>query len=118
MTPWFYVTGIMSILMFINGSLVASALAVKEKETGTIEQLLMTPAQTGEMLLAKTTPVFVLLMMVLLLALGVSMMVFGLPFRGALWLFLCRWGFRGAGRNRDRRDVGDRSQHRSSRRNC
>jgi ABC-2 type transport system permease protein len=87
-TPWFYVTGIMSILMFINGSLVASALAVKEKETGTIEQLLMTPAQTVEMLLAKTTPVFVLLMIVLLLALAVSMIVFGLPFRGAFWLFI------------------------------
>ncbi len=87
-TPWFYITGVMSILMFINGSLVASALAVKEKETGTIEQLLMTPAQTGEMLLAKTTPVFILLMIVLMVALGVSMLVFGLPFRGAFWIFL------------------------------
>ncbi len=92
-TPWFYVTGVMSILMFINGSLVASALAVREKETGTIEQLLMTPAQTAEMLLAKTTPVFVLLMIVLLLALGVSMLVFGLPFRGAFWLFLVSGAF-------------------------
>ncbi len=65
MTSWHYVTGVMSIIMFINASLVASALAVKEKETGTIEQLLMTPAQTGEMLLAKTSPVFVLMMVVL-----------------------------------------------------
>ncbi len=87
-TPWFYVTGSMSILIFINGSLVASALAVKEKETGTIEQLLMTPAQTMEMLLAKTTPVFILLMIVLMLALSVSMVVFGLPFRGEFWLFV------------------------------
>lgn len=67
-TSWHYVTGIMSIIMFINASLVASALAVKEKETGTIEQLLMTPAQTGEMLLAKTSPVFVLMMIVLFVA--------------------------------------------------
>jgi outer membrane protein TolC len=37
-TAWHYVTGVMSIIMFINASLVASALAVKEKETGTIEQ--------------------------------------------------------------------------------
>jgi ABC-2 type transport system permease protein len=87
-TPWFYVTGLMGILMFINASLVASALAVKEKETGTIEQLLMTPAQTGEMLLAKTSPVFVLMMIVLFVALGVAMLVFGLPFRGSVWLFL------------------------------
>ena len=87
-TSWFYVTGIMSILIFINASLVASALAAKEKETGTIEQLLMTPAQTMEMLLAKTSPVFVLLMIVLFIALGTAIVVFGLPRRGDLWLFL------------------------------
>jgi ABC-2 type transport system permease protein len=78
----------MSIIMFINASLVASALAVKEKETGTIEQLLMTPAQTGEMLLAKTSPVFALMMVVLIVALGVGILVFGVPVRGALWLFV------------------------------
>jgi ABC-2 type transport system permease protein len=86
-TSWHYVTGVMSIIMFINASLVASALAVKEKETGTIEQLLMTPAQTGEMLLAKTSPVFVLMMVVMFVALGVGILVFGLPVRGDLWLF-------------------------------
>ena len=87
-TSWFYVTGLMSIIMFINASLVASALAVKEKEIGTIEQLLMTPAQTGEMLMAKTSPVFVLMMEVLLVSLVVGMLVFGLPVRGMLWLFV------------------------------
>jgi ABC-2 type transport system permease protein len=87
LTSWHYVTGVMSIIMFINASLVASALAVKEKETGTIEQLLMTPAQTGEMLLAKTTPVFVVMMVVLFLSLVVGMLVFGVPVRGAVWLF-------------------------------
>jgi ABC-2 type transport system permease protein len=86
-TSWHYVTGVMSIIMFINASLVASALAVKEKETGTIEQLLMTPAQTGEMLLAKTSPVLVLMMVVMFVALIVGVIVFGLPVRGALWLF-------------------------------
>jgi drug efflux transport system permease protein len=86
-TSWHYVTGVMSIIMFINASLVASALAVKEKETGTIEQLLMTPAQTGEMLLAKTSPVFVLMMVVMFVALLVGVLVFGLPVRGALWMF-------------------------------
>jgi drug efflux transport system permease protein len=86
-TAWHYVTGVMSIIMFINASLVASALAVKEKETGTIEQLMMTPAQTGEMLLAKTTPVFALMMVVMFVALGTGVLVFDLPLRGALWMF-------------------------------
>jgi ABC-2 type transport system permease protein len=92
-TSWHYVTGVMSIIMFINASLVASALAVKEKETGTIEQLLMTPAQTGEMLLAKTSPVFVLMIVVLFVSLIVGMLVFGLPVRGALWLFTVAGAF-------------------------
>jgi len=83
----------MSIIMFINASLVASALAVKEKETGTIEQLLMTPAQTGEMLFAKTSPVFVVMMVVLFAALGVSVIVFGLPVRGSLLLFTVAGAF-------------------------
>jgi ABC-2 type transport system permease protein len=91
-TSWYYVTGVMSIIMFINASLVASALAVKEKETGTIEQLLMTPAQTGEMLFAKTTPVFVLMMVVLFVSLVVGMLVFGLPTRGNLGLFALAGG--------------------------
>jgi ABC-2 type transport system permease protein len=86
-TAWHYVTGVMSIIMFINASLVASALAVKEKETGTIEQLLMTPAQTAEMLFAKVTPVFILMMVVMFVALGTGILVFNLPLRGAVWMF-------------------------------
>jgi ABC-2 type transport system permease protein len=86
-TAWHYVTGVMSIIMFINASLVASALAVKEKETGTIEQLLMTPAQTAEMLFAKVTPVFVLMMVVMFVALGTGILVFALPLRGEVWMF-------------------------------
>jgi len=92
-TSWYYVTGVMSIIMFINASLVASALAVKEKETGTIEQLLMTPAQTGEMLFAKTSPVFVMMMVVLFVALGVGVLVFGVPVRGSLLLFAAAGAF-------------------------
>ena len=85
--PWFFVTGVMCVLLFINGSLVAAALAVREKEVGTLEQLLMSPAQTLEVLLAKTTPVFVVLLAGLFLALGMSILVFALPERGSLWLF-------------------------------
>jgi ABC-2 type transport system permease protein len=91
-TAWHYVTGVMSIIMFINASLVASALAVKEKETGTIEQLLMTPAQTAEMLLAKVTPVFVLMMVVMFVALATGIVVFDLPLRGAVWMFAVAGG--------------------------
>lgn len=84
---WFFVTGLMAVLMFLNSALVGSAAAVREKELGTIEQLLMSPAQTLEMLLAKTTPVLIVVTADLLLALLVGWAVFDLPVRGSL-LFL------------------------------
>ena len=39
------------------------------------------------MLLAKISPVFMLMMVVMFVALGVGILVFGLPVRGALWMF-------------------------------
>jgi len=90
--PWFFVTGVMSVVLFLNGALVASALSVREKELGTIEQLLMSPAQTAEMLLAKTAPVLVVLLADLLIALLVSRLVFDLPVRGSLLLLAAAGG--------------------------
>ena len=82
--PWFYVTGVMSVIVFLNGALVASAVAVREKELGTVEQLLMSPAQTAEILLAKTTPVLLVLFGGFSLAVVVARLVFDLPVRGPL----------------------------------
>jgi ABC-2 type transport system permease protein len=81
---WYFVTGVLSIMLFINGGLTASALTVREKELGTIEQLLMSPAQTPEILLAKTTPVLTMMMVVLTTGIFVSWLVFDLPLRGSL----------------------------------
>ena len=85
---WFYVTAIMGVVLFVDGSLVASAIAVREKEVGTIEQLLMSPAQSLEILLAKTTPVLTLLVLGLMVSTYTAHMVFGLPLRGSFWLYL------------------------------
>lgn len=85
---WFFVSGVISVLMFLNSALVGSAAAVREKELGTIEQLLMSPAQTIELLAAKTTPVLVVVTADLLLALLAAWLVFDLPVRGSLPLLL------------------------------
>ena len=84
---WFFTTGTIAIILFINTSLVASALAVREKEVGTIEQLLMSPAQTAEILLAKTVPVLLLMIVVFAAGMLTAMTVFGLPQLGS-WLLL------------------------------
>jgi ABC-2 type transport system permease protein len=53
-----------------------------------VEQLLMTPAGTGEIVLAKITPLFLLLCVMILLATALMLGVFHVPFRGSLALVL------------------------------
>jgi ABC-2 type transport system permease protein len=85
-SAWFIVTGVLGILLVLNGSIIGGAAMVKEKEAGTIEQLLMTPAQAVEIVTAKIGPLFALLSTQIVLALAVGRLVFGLPLRGSLLL--------------------------------
>jgi ABC-2 type transport system permease protein len=85
-TSWFTVTGILGLLCILNGSLVASATMVKEREAGTIEQLLMSPAGTSEVIVAKIAPLFLLLCLMALLAIGLIRFVFHVPFHGSFLL--------------------------------
>jgi ABC-2 type transport system permease protein len=85
-TAWFVVTGIFGTLLVINGSLVASTAMIKERDAGTVEQLLMTPAGTTEIVVAKITPLFLLLLGMVLLSFGLIRFVFGVPVRGSVLL--------------------------------
>jgi ABC-2 type transport system permease protein len=87
-TSWFIVTGVFGLLLILNGSLVASAAMVKERERGTIEQLLMSPADTYEIIIAKIAPLFVLLFLMVILAVIVMEVVFHVPIHGGLALIL------------------------------
>ncbi len=83
---WFILTGVLGILLIMNGSLVAAGAMVKEKEVGTIEQLLMTPAAAWEIITAKIAPLFLLLSLDVWIALGVGWLVFDVPVRGSVIL--------------------------------
>ena len=85
-STWFIVTGTFGVLLMLNGSLISSASMIKEREAGTIEQLLMTPASTTEIIVAKIAPLFLLLCWMILLATTLIRFVFGVPFRGNLLL--------------------------------
>ena len=82
------VTGVFGLLLILNSSLVAAGAMVKEREAGTIEQLLMAPATTTEIVLAKIAPLFVLLLLMSILGMGIMKLVFGVPFHGKLLLVL------------------------------
>jgi ABC-2 type transport system permease protein len=85
---WFIVTGVFGTLIILNGSLVSAATMIREKERGTVEQLLMTPASALEMITAKMVPLFVLLMTMVMLVITVARVIFGVPFRGSPALVL------------------------------
>lgn len=81
---WFIATGVFGLLLLLNSSLISAAAMSREREAGTIEQLLMSPATTSEIIIAKMVPLFVLLNLMMFLAIAVLKIVFGLPFHGSL----------------------------------
>ncbi|BAZ52220.1 ABC-2 type transporter [Nostoc sp. NIES-4103] len=87
-SSWFFVPGVLGLVLTLISSLVSSVTVVREKDIGTLEQLLMTPAEAWEILLAKIVPLFVLLIGDIILALSLARLVFRVPFRGNLVLFL------------------------------
>lgn len=85
-TTWFIVTGLLGVLLLMNGTITASTTMVKEREAGTLEQLLMTPARISEIIIAKMAPPFFLLGITGLVAMAVLEWYFHVPFRGSATL--------------------------------
>lgn len=87
----FMVLSMIALAALMVGVIHPAASIVREKEAGTIEQLMVTPIRTGELFLAKTVPTLVLG----LLAVFPSLLIvwwFGVPLRGSLALFLALTG--------------------------
>jgi len=87
-SAWFFVPGVLGLVLTLTGTLVSSVTLVKEKDSGTLEQLLMTPADSWEILLAKIVPLLVMLNGTVLLALSIGKIMFNLPFRGNFFLYM------------------------------
>ncbi|MBW4454238.1 MAG: ABC transporter permease [Nostoc indistinguendum CM1-VF10] len=86
-SSWFFVPGVMGVVLTLISTLISAVIVVREKDTGTLEQLLMTPATNWEILLSKILPLVFLLMGDVLLALTLGKFVFDLPFMGNALLF-------------------------------
>ncbi len=87
-SSWFFLPGVLGACLTLTATLVASATVLRERESGTMEQLLMTPASSLEMLLAKIVPLVLFLLGDVCLAILAAMVIFGMPFRGDFLLFL------------------------------
>jgi ABC-2 type transport system permease protein len=84
----FMIPGIMGMVLYFLTALFTSMSIVREREQGTIEQLIVTPIKPLELIIGKVAPyVFVAFLNVLeILAIGVFW--FGVPIRGNLGLLL------------------------------
>lgn len=88
LTSWF-----MSMLEYFNmitmvSLLVTAAAMVREKEHGTIEQLLVTPVRTWEIFIAKIIPTILAIALLSPMSIyGILKGVFNVPLRGSMLLF-------------------------------
>ena len=83
----FNILSMIALAAFMAGVIYPAASIVREREVGTIEQLMVTPIRTGELFLAKTLPT----LLMGLLAVFPSLLIawwFEVPLRGSLVLFL------------------------------
>lgn len=92
-SSWFFVPGILGACLTLTSTLVASASVLRERESGTMEQLLMTPAAAWEILLAKIMPLALFLLGDVCIAIFAAGMIFGLPCRGSFLLLLIASAF-------------------------
>ena len=87
-SSWFVVTGVFGMLCILNASIVSAAAMVKEREAGTLEQLMMSPAGTYTIIVAKIAPLFLLLCLMVTGAVGLMRLAFHVPFRGGYLLVM------------------------------
>lgn len=86
----YFVPGVVAnIVMMITLMLTAMAI-VREKEIGTMEQLMVTPVRPIELMLGKTLPFAVVGLVEVALISSAALLIFHIPFRGSvLLLFFC-----------------------------
>lgn len=85
-SPPFYVPAVITNILFIITMLLSSLAVVREKEVGTIEQVIVTPIRKREFILGKTLPFVLIGYIDVALISIVGMLVFDVPIRGSLWL--------------------------------
>jgi ABC-2 type transport system permease protein len=74
------------ILVFI-GTIITSLGVVRERQSGTMEQLAVMPLRPRDVFLGKIVPYFAVATLDLAIVLGVGVAIFGVPFRGSYAVF-------------------------------
>lgn len=86
-TSWVMIPGLIGLILTFIGTLITSIGLVRERETGTLEQLAVMPLRPSAIILGKITPYFLLAVLDITLITALGIWLFGVPFDGSLWLF-------------------------------
>lgn len=81
----FMVPGIVGLLLSIITLLLTSLAVVKEKEIGTMEQLIVTPLKPYQIIIGKLVPFVVLSFAAIIIIIAAMWFIFGIPVKGELW---------------------------------
>ena len=82
----FIVPGIIGMILSLTLMIVTSMAIVRERERGTLEQLIVTPLTRGEIMLGKIAPYVLVGYVQMTAVLLIGRLVFNVPIRGSLWL--------------------------------
>ena len=88
-SAYYMVPGILGVILTMTLVMVTSMAVVREKETGTLEQLIVTPLRSYELMLGKIIPYIFVGYVQASLALLVGIVIFDLPMQGSLLLLFC-----------------------------
>ena len=86
------IPGLIAIILFQTATSLTALAIVKERERGTIEQLIVTPIRNWELILAKIIPYIFVSFVNMIVILLVGTIWFGVPIRGSLTLLFLLTG--------------------------
>lgn len=81
-----FVPGVIGLVLMLICTLMTSVSIVREKETGTMEVLLVSPSKPLYIIFSKTIPYFVIALINIVTIILMSMFVFGVPIKGSIAL--------------------------------
>lgn len=85
---YFFVPGLIALILVMISALLTSITITREKEMGTMEQILVSPVRPFEIVLGKVLPYILMAFLDGLLILVLGMIMFGVPFTGSYLLLL------------------------------
>ncbi|HEY5907404.1 MAG TPA: ABC transporter permease, partial [Vicinamibacteria bacterium] len=83
---WFYVPAVVAMVLMLVTMILPSMAVVREKEIGTLEQIIVTPLRPWQLVMGKLAPFVFIGIVDMLLVTGVARVLFGVPLRGSLLL--------------------------------